>query len=119
MTLLDLQELNAIKVKTGEKPFANPRNAAAGSIRILKNRDAVDRRLSFMAYAIVSAVDTVATGEILLRTLIKFHLILFFSWITFLASTEDIVLALSDRCSNGIAMNNNHPILLHIPYAFK
>lgn len=62
MTLHDFQELNAIKIKAGEKPFANPRNAAAGSIRILKNRDAENRCLSFMAYAIVSAGGTVATG---------------------------------------------------------
>jgi NAD-dependent DNA ligase len=64
-----------VQVKAGEKPFANPRNAAAGSIRILKNRDAENRCLSFMAYAIVSAGRTVATGEVLLRILIKFHLI--------------------------------------------
>lgn len=62
MTLLDFQELNDMKVKGGEKPFANPRNATAGSMRILKNRDGDDRRLSFMAYAILSPEDNVSAG---------------------------------------------------------
>lgn len=65
-----------VQVQAGEKPFANPRNAAAGSIRILKNRETDDRRLSFMAYAIVSAEDTVAASETLPRTVMKFCLVL-------------------------------------------
>lgn len=49
----DFEELNAAQIKSGEKPFANPRNLAAGSIRQLDPRIAAKRRLKFMAYDLV------------------------------------------------------------------
>lgn len=50
----DFEELNARQKKSGEKPFANPRNLAAGSIRQLDPRIAAKRRLKFMAYDLVT-----------------------------------------------------------------
>lgn len=50
----DFEELNAQQKKSGEKPFANPRNLAAGSIRQLDPRIAAKRRLKFMAYDLVT-----------------------------------------------------------------
>lgn len=50
----DFEKLNQIQAKLGEKPFANPRNLAAGTIRQLDPRIAASRPLRFMAYDLVT-----------------------------------------------------------------
>ena len=53
----DFKKLNEEQKKRGEKPFANPRNLAAGSIRQLDPKVAASRPLRFMAYDLVTPVE--------------------------------------------------------------
>lgn len=49
----DFEKLNQAQIKKQEKPFANPRNLAAGSIRQLDPKIAAARPLRFIAYDLV------------------------------------------------------------------
>ncbi len=50
-------ELNAARREAGEPEFANPRNATAGSIRLLDPRLAAARRLAVWCYAVARSED--------------------------------------------------------------
>jgi DNA ligase (NAD+) len=58
MTKAVLADLNLIQEKAGEPVFANPRNAAAGSLRQLDPGVTASRRLDFFGYALLGDLGT-------------------------------------------------------------
>jgi DNA ligase (NAD+) len=52
MPKASFERLNEQAIKKGEKPFANPRNAAAGSLRQLDSKITAQRNLAFYVYGL-------------------------------------------------------------------
>ncbi|MEW6327081.1 MAG: NAD-dependent DNA ligase LigA [Thermodesulfobacteriota bacterium] len=52
LSLKAFKEINQQRIRDGEPPFANPRNAAAGSLRQLDPRVTASRPLDFFAYGV-------------------------------------------------------------------
>ncbi|MCB0403908.1 MAG: NAD-dependent DNA ligase LigA [Bdellovibrionales bacterium] len=71
----DFRKLNEERLRNGEAPFANPRNAAAGSIRQLDPREAAKRSLDFFAHS-AGQIDsyTATTQSGLLKDFAKWGL---------------------------------------------
>ena len=53
MTRRSFEKLNAERLREEQPTFANPRNAAAGSLRVLDPQITASRRLDFYAYALL------------------------------------------------------------------
>ena len=62
MRRADFERLNAQQEAAGAKRFANPRNAAAGSVRQLDSHIAMQRPLSFFAYGLGDVTTAEAGG---------------------------------------------------------
>lgn len=50
MLKAEFERINKLKIEKGEKPFVNPRNAAAGTVRQFDPKVTAQRRLAFFAY---------------------------------------------------------------------
>lgn len=69
MTFTDFDARNAELAAAGEDPLANPRNAAAGALKLMDSAETAKRRLSFIAYSIVTEMPEVTTQEEILEAL--------------------------------------------------
>jgi DNA ligase (NAD+) len=63
MSTSSFVELNKLRDEAGESAFANPRNAAAGSLKLLDARTTAARNLSFFAYATGELSEPLALGH--------------------------------------------------------
>ena len=53
----DLEQINLEREANGEAPFANPRNAASGSLRLLDPREVKKRRLRAFIYQVLEGAE--------------------------------------------------------------
>lgn len=63
MTLAEFERINAARDDAGEERYANPRNLAAGTIKLLDPREVAERRLELVLYGIGACVPAAAGGE--------------------------------------------------------
>jgi len=54
MPRLVFDELNRLKIENGELPFANPRNATAGTVKLLQSTEVAKRKLDCYLYYFIS-----------------------------------------------------------------
>jgi DNA ligase (NAD+) len=63
MTLSEFERINAAREEEGEERYANPRNLAAGTIKLLDPREVAQRRLEIVLYGIGACEPTKAAGD--------------------------------------------------------
>jgi DNA ligase (NAD+) len=69
MSLAVFSSLNSIREEEGLEPFANPRNAAAGSLKLLDSKEVAKRKLHLVCYG-------VSDGGHVAKTQSELHLLL-------------------------------------------
>ncbi len=52
MTQAEFERLNALRVADGDEPYANPRNTAAGTVKLLDLEEVARRRLEIVLYSL-------------------------------------------------------------------
>jgi DNA ligase (NAD+) len=60
------EELNAEAVEAGDEPFANARNAAAGTLKLKDPAEVAKRRLSFVAHGTPNQIEGIDTHDALI-----------------------------------------------------
>ena len=70
----DLAKINEVRVAAGEAPFANPRNAASGSLRMIDPRVVAQRPLRVMVWQVVEGPELAPTHAGALAKIAEFGL---------------------------------------------
>lgn len=65
------QKLNAERIENGEEPWANPRNAAGGALKLLNPAETARRQLSIVFYGIADTTNTSVTKQHQVHTLLR------------------------------------------------
>ncbi len=96
------QKLNKKKEEAGEDVWANPRNAAAGSLKLLDSNQTKERELSIVVYGIAeSAPDRYKTQEIVHKSLKKLGFPVFSNkHFSICSNVQDLL-----ECSHNIELN--------------
>jgi len=63
MTLAEFERINAARDDAGEERYANPRNLAAGTIKLLDPREVAERRLEMVLYGVGACEPAGAAGD--------------------------------------------------------
>ena len=63
MTLAEFQRINAARDEEGEERYANPRNLAAGTVKLLDPSEVAERRLELVLYGIGACEPAQAGGD--------------------------------------------------------
>ena len=71
MEINNFKQLNEERLSNGESVFANPRNAAAGSLRQLDANITKERKLDFYAYALLSNGEIASSDESETREILR------------------------------------------------
>ena len=63
MSIAEFERINAARDAEGEERYANPRNLAAGTIKLLDPREVAERRLEIVLYGIGACEPALAGGD--------------------------------------------------------
>ncbi|MDR3012668.1 MAG: NAD-dependent DNA ligase LigA [Chitinispirillales bacterium] len=63
MTFEDFRALNESLAEQGQKTMQNPRNTAAGALKLLDPEETAKRKLSFAAYSLISADNNISLHD--------------------------------------------------------
>ena len=64
MTRAELIRINRARVEAGEKPYENPRNLAAGTLKLLDPKQSAERKLRLFAYALGAVEGLTITSHL-------------------------------------------------------
>uniref|UniRef100_UPI002625CAA9 NAD-dependent DNA ligase LigA n=1 Tax=uncultured Helicobacter sp. TaxID=175537 RepID=UPI002625CAA9 len=103
----DFESINAERLKDNQSLFANPRNAAAGSLRQLDSRITAQRKLRFMPWGIGAGLEHFASFYDALQSIIGFG----FIPVPFLKHCKDKV-DIQDIYNLLLSQRNSYAIML-------